>query len=118
MSRFDHFFGVARKQMENHLARAVTWTKPGADGVAVQAIVGPDSFDLRPTDTGVVRQRVCTVQILAADVANPTRGDVCTIDGVAWGFDAVEWRQNGYVGVRLCRPEAAELSRGAYRDRP
>jgi hypothetical protein len=117
-SPFQSFFGPGRTLLQQQLAQAVSWTKPGAAAATVQAIVGPDSLTLRETVGGVIRQRILTVQLLETDVPNPTRGDVCTVDGVSWGFDAVLWRQNGYVNVQLCRPEAAELSQGAYRDRP
>jgi hypothetical protein len=115
MSTFSHFFGAARAQMQKHLASAVTWTKPGAAAVPIDVIVGPESLDLQQGDTGTVRQRQLSVQILEADVANPTRGDVCTVGEVEWSFSAVEWRQNGYIGVRLCRPEKVEISGRSYR---
>lgn len=117
-SQFDDIFATGREVLWQQHAREAAWTKPNGTTTAVSAVVGADGLVPEDADGGVTLRRSRPVELLAAEVPDPNRGDTFAVDGETWTFDAVEWRRGGVVGVRVSRPEQAEISHRGYRARP
>jgi hypothetical protein len=118
-SAFDQIFAGGREVLLQQHGVAVVWTKADGSVVATTGISGGDTQVSADSEAGEVLRRVRSLELQTADVPDPNRGDACTIDGdpTAWSFEAVDWRQGGFVGVRVTRPEAAELTQRGYRNR-
>lgn len=111
-SPFDHLFAaVARPALLAHLAdTGVTYTD-ASTGVPVPvatAIVGAEADEPLEADGGGggrTRYRHRTVEVSTAEVPEPKRPDVFTVDGEAWSVHEVLGVQGGMARLRVTRAE-------------
>lgn len=114
MSQFSSDFSTAaRPGLLAHFGQSATYTPKGGSASSITAML--ELLDEEEDSDGQASNESARLTVSTADVSDPDKGDVVSIDGRSWTVSRIESIIGGLATLIVLRPVATSRARPGYR---